>query len=539
MVAGSLQSSPRSFANDHLIKRSTDGLASIFDSEEGQFVVFVDDKTKRSIQIRLDDVYAVFRNGLELKLECCTRVVSRKKWFFGVKHVKPKNPYERVCQTHTFSVNNDFEADEWYNYIKREITPHYTSPLTEGGTPRKLLVLVNPIGGKRKGEEMYHELLKPILEDAGTSHEVIVTTGPGHAEEVSKTFDLNVFGAVAIVGGDGLFGEFLNGMNQREDRLAALAIPLGVVPAGSSNCLACSIGLRQPLAACFAIARGRVKPLDVLKVTLAGEDLSNPSPRVMLSMCGVSYGFISEVNTHAGKWRRLFGPARYTVCGFRTLLSSPMKYHVDCRFLAPTEDPDPEFDKTECGPDCFICERSGHERRKLGVSGDPWTPSPPDMGYIRGADSSAPTQDPTWVESVVSMGPRRKSLKPDSNNVDNSSLLLFSVTNLSIRQSQNWTVWNSNSHMSSGYMDLVLMPVLSRTQLLKFFANYNKGGNKHKEDPNIFSIIKARSVEMRITNVDSFPEWEREIKIAIDGETYPLQPLRMDNLHGFLNFICC
>ena len=538
MVAGSLQSSPRSFANDQLIKRSTDGSSSIFDSDDGKFIVFSNDKTKEVTQIRLDDVYAVFRNGLELKLESCPRVVSRKKWFFGVKHVKPKNPFERVCQAHTFSLGNDLEADEWCIYIKKEVAPCYSTPLVEGSPLRNLLVLVNPIGGKRKGEEMYHELLKPMLDGAGTGHEVIVTTGPGHAEEVAKTFDIYRFGAVAIVGGDGLFGEFLNGLNKRDDRLQALLIPLGVVPAGSSNCIACSVGLRQPLAACFAIARGKAKPMDVLKVTLTGEDLANPNPHVMLSMCGVSYGFISEVNTHAGKWRRLFGPARYTVCGFRTLVSSPMKYHVDCRFIAPSHDCDPEFDKTECGPDCLTCEHAGHSARRLGVVHDPSSPSPPDPSYVsNGLCTNAPDQ--VWTDSVVSMGPRRRSVKPECKNLDNSSLLLLSVTNLAIRQSQNWTVWNANSHMSSGYMDLVMMPVLSRTQLLKFFSNYNKGGGKHKEDPNVFSIIKAQSVEMRITNADSFPEWEREIKIAIDGETYPLQPLRVDNLHGFLNFICC
>jgi diacylglycerol kinase family enzyme len=93
--------------------------------------------------------------------------------------------------------------------------------------------------------------------------------------------------------------------------------------------------------------------------------------------------------------------------------------------------------------------------------------------------------------------------------------------------------------MASGFMDLVLMPVMSRTKLLKFFNKFNKGGDFHKQDPNIFSVIKARSVEMRITNIDNFPEWEREIQIAIDGETYPLQPLRVDSLHGFLNFMCC
>ena len=529
MTAGSLLSSPRSFTNDQIIRRSGDGSATISACDDGIFITIPGGKAKTPLQIRLDDIYAVFRNGLELKVECCPRVTSRRKWFFGYRESHPKNPYERTCQTRVFSLSNDVEAEDWYHHIRQGIQPAYVKPLADGGPPRKLLVLVNPIGGKGKGEELFHLLLKPMLTDAGTDYEVIVTRGPGHAEEVAKTFDINQFGAAAIVGGDGLFGEFLNGLNRREDRASALSIPLGVVPAGSSNCIACSVGLRQPLAACFAIVRGKLKAMDVLKVTLGGEDLSNP--RVMLSMCGVSYGFVSEVNTHAAKWRRLFGPARYTVCGFKTLISSPLKYHVDCRYIEHSEKTDIEFDKTECGPDCHACDRLGFPVKK---NYDSFTPCPPESSYVRHGKSLTDAEQ--WTESSVSLEPRRRSLT-GSAKIDASTLLLFSVTNLSIRQSQNWTVWNANCHMANGHMDLVLMPTLSRSQIVKFFANYNK--NKHKEDSDVFSIIKARSVEMRITDVESLPNWEREIKIAIDGEIYPLQPLRVDTLHGFLNFMCC
>ena len=238
----------------------------------------------------------------------------------------------------------------------------------------------------------------------------------------------------------------------------ALALPIGIVPAGSSNCLACSVGLRQPLAAAFSIARGRTKPLDTLKVTLA-------SDRVILSVCGVSYGFISEVNTHAGKWRWLFGPARYSVCGLRTVLASPLKYHVDCRFRPPMRD-DAEFDETECGPDCQVCARHVTDRRP---SVDPKSPTSPDRSYVgssavtsftdgsgaaRGSGAASPNEE-GWVDSAVHLEPRRRSLRPKMQKIDTSTMLLFSITNLSIRQSQNKTVWNPNCHMASGYMDLV------------------------------------------------------------------------------------
>jgi diacylglycerol kinase family enzyme len=74
-------------------------------------------------------------------------------------------------------------------------------------------------------------------------------------------------------------------------------------------------------------------------------------------------------------------------------------------------------------------------------------------------------------------------------------------------------------------------------RLLKFFKRYSKGDGRHKEDPAVFSITKTKSVEMKLTQTEAFPSWEKAIQLAIDGETYPLQPLRVDTLHGLLNFM--
>ena len=414
--------------------------------------------------------------------------------------------------------------------IKDQITPEYTRSRLPGGPTRKLLVIVNPIGGKGHGQELFHELLKPMLTDAGTQYEMIVTTGPGHAGRIAQTFDISEVGAIAVVGGDGLFGEVLNGLNTRsvEDRNIALKIPIGIIPAGSSNCLACSVGLRQPLAAAFSVAKGVVKPLDVLKITM------NDDNKVILSVCGVSYGFISEVNTHAGKWRWLFGPMRYSVCGFRTFLSSPMAYHVDCRYKPPNTDTDPLFDTTECGPDCEACARNWLKKSR--APSHTGTPTQVDRSYLGSEESPSSEEyhNEDWKESSVVLEQKRRKFK----KVDAKTMLLFSITNLSIRQSQNKTVWNSNCHMASGYMDLVMIPVISRLELLKFFRQFNKGGNDHKKSE-VFSVIKAKSVEMKISaKNDELPEWERNIQIAIDGEVFPLQPLRIDTIHGLLNLMC-
>jgi hypothetical protein len=206
---------------------------------------------------------------------------------------------------------------------------------------------------------------------------------------------------------------------------------------------------------------------------------------------------------------------------------------------------DEEFDKTECGPDCRVCHRNVEKLRPPVMPGI----SPTAVSSIGNCseesllmeDTASPSQTASkelgaeWKESSVILEPRRKKFK----RLSTDTMLLFSLTNLSIRQSQNKTVWNSNSHMASGYMDLVMIPVISRMQLLKFFRLFSKGGNYHKIDGDIFSVIKAKSVEMMISkDMDELPDWEKNIQIAIDGEVYPLQPLRVDTIHALLNLMC-
>lgn len=47
---------------------------------------------------------------------------------------------------------------------------------------RNLLVLVNPISGKRQGLEIYQRFLKPELNSNQIKHKVILTTDVGDAE---------------------------------------------------------------------------------------------------------------------------------------------------------------------------------------------------------------------------------------------------------------------------------------------------------------------------------------------------------------------
>ncbi|KAL8160300.1 hypothetical protein V2J09_001837 [Rumex salicifolius] len=83
----------------------------------------------------------------------------------------------------------------------------------ELGRPKSLMVFVNPLSGRRKGQRTW-EAVAPVFTRAIIRTKVIVTERAGHAFDAMASMgnqELDSYDGVVAVGGDGFFNEILNG----------------------------------------------------------------------------------------------------------------------------------------------------------------------------------------------------------------------------------------------------------------------------------------------------------------------------------------
>jgi ceramide kinase len=99
---------------------------------------------------------------------------------------------------------------------------------------------------------------------------------------------------VLVVGGDGTFNEVLNGLMSRPEwgRLAASRLRFGVIPAGSTDAVACTLhGTRCPRTAAAHAALGGAQPMDALRL-----DAADGTMRWASNFAG--YGFYGDGAFH-------------------------------------------------------------------------------------------------------------------------------------------------------------------------------------------------------------------------------------------------
>jgi diacylglycerol kinase (ATP) len=129
--------------------------------------------------------------------------------------------------------------------------------------PNSLLVIVNPAAGGGRAARLVpwiHERLA-----SRPDARVEVTGRAGDAERWAATFEGVTAGRIVAVGGDGTVQEVVNGILASGTTDGA---SMGIVPTGSGNDLARSLGLPRDPAAAWTVAIGRgERAIDLMRAT--------------------------------------------------------------------------------------------------------------------------------------------------------------------------------------------------------------------------------------------------------------------------------
>ena len=168
---------------------------------------------------------------------------------------------------------------------------------SQGSTAAKTILVVNPNSAGGKTGKNWDALFSEIRQALGSDVEVVFTKKSGDGTTITR--DLLKRGASRIIpiGGDGTINEVANGFFEelvgiRNGLIEDLELKpinpdsaMGVVPSGTRNVLARSLGLEGTLAECCRnYAHGRPKKIDVIAVSATNPStLEMNPPRVFLN----------------------------------------------------------------------------------------------------------------------------------------------------------------------------------------------------------------------------------------------------------------
>ena len=195
-----------------------------------------------------------------------------------------------------------------------EPVPHFINrKLEELYSVKRMHIIVNPFAGKRKGKDISN-LISADLDQSNIDSVIYFTERQGHAEKLVSKLDFHEGDALMSVGGDGTLSEIITGLLVRKDSYSD-KIPISIVPSGSGNSQANDMEITDYLDAVQRVLDGRLRKMDVGKVTFRdGEE-----KKVRYSHNLVGWGLGVDANILAEKMRFL-GPIRYDLGSLMSII---------------------------------------------------------------------------------------------------------------------------------------------------------------------------------------------------------------------------
>ncbi|HEX2993595.1 MAG TPA: diacylglycerol kinase family protein [Anaerolineales bacterium] len=172
-------------------------------------------------------------------------------------------------------------------------------------------VILNPYSNRWISQQRW-PLAEAALKACGVDFDLVVSQRKGHITELAEQAVREKFSPILIAGGDGSIGDTVNGMLQAAQATGTQPVPLGLIPLGSANDLAFSLGLPTDLnEAAKVIAAGKTKAMDIGR--LNGRYFVNNS-----AACIEPY-----VTTKHEKIHWIKGIVRYLVATIQAIMDKP------------------------------------------------------------------------------------------------------------------------------------------------------------------------------------------------------------------------
>lgn len=176
---------------------------------------------------------------------------------------------------------------------------------------KKALLIINPFAGKKRVRSALFDIVD-TLSRGGYVPTVRLTSYSGHATEIAKEARPGDFDIIVCSGGDGTLNETVSGL-----LAAGSDIPIGYIPAGSTNDFASTLGLSKDIkAAAEDIINGKAMPIDI---GLFGERFFSYV---------ASFGIFTRASySTAQNAKNLLGSAAYVIEGIKDL-GDVHEYHM-------------------------------------------------------------------------------------------------------------------------------------------------------------------------------------------------------------------
>jgi len=182
------------------------------------------------------------------------------------------------------------------------------------------MVIVNPSAGGGRAAQSVGWIRDQLAARPDTRLEI--TSRPGDAERLSSNAGREGHDRVIAVGGDGTIAEVVNGL-----MAGSAEVELGIVPAGSGNDLARSLGLPRDPVSCWIIGMERhARPIDLAHVTNGAG-----ASRWLVSAGGIGFDAqVAAAMADRARWQR--GKAGYlltTLSELRRFTNRSIEITVD------------------------------------------------------------------------------------------------------------------------------------------------------------------------------------------------------------------